>query len=82
LKDVENKFISFLEERGVLEEFKANLANSCGSDVLVDFKAWIKSTNPSNFIPSAFPCNYVNEWGKWGAINYKWQAFIKQDCAE
>jgi len=83
MKDVENKFISFLEERGVLEEFKANLANSCGSDVLVDFKDWIKSTNPRNFIPLAFPCNYVNEEAeKWGAIHHKWQVFIKQDGAK
>jgi len=82
MKDAENEFIKFLEEKKVLEEYKANFANSWGSDRFVDLKDWIKSTNPCNFIPLDFPCTYVSDLGKWGAIHHKWQAFIKQDCAE
>jgi len=88
MKDAENKFIKFLEEKGVLEEYKAKFANNWGSDGFADFKDWIKLTDPYVFILSAFSWSYVNEKGyvsekeKWSAINKEWQVFIKKDGAE
>jgi len=88
MKDVENKFIKFLEEEGVLEEFKANFTDSRGVDGFVDFKDWIKFTEPLDFNLFAFPWGYAStgpkwrEEEKWSAIHYKWQDFIKQDGAK
>jgi len=80
MKDAANKFIKFLEEKGVLEEYKARFANGGGSD---DLKDWLKSSNPSDFILSAFFWGHANEEAeKWGVINYRWKDFIKQDGAK
>jgi len=79
MKDAENKFIKFLEEKKVLEEFKASLKNTRGFD---DPKVWLKSVNPSHCISLAFYWGHAGEWGKWSAINNEWQDFIKQDGAK
>jgi len=79
MKDAEDKFISFLEEKGVLEEFKTNLKNTKGFD---DLKAWLKMINLRDFFFFAFPWGYKSEWKKWSALNEEWKDFIKQDCAE
>jgi len=88
MKDAENKFIDFLKEEGVLEELETNFVNSWGNNGFIDFKAWIKSANPRDFILFAFFRGHANEEikrreeEKWRAIHYKWQVFIKKDGAE
>jgi len=76
MKDAENKFIKFLEEEGVLEEYKANLKKTRGFD---DPKVWLKSVNPGHYISLAFYWGHAGEWGKWSSINCKWQDFIEKD---
>jgi len=82
MKDAENKFIKFLEEEGVLEEYKANFVNNKGNDGFVDFKARIKFIDTRDFILLAFPWGHASEEEKWRAIHYKWQDFINHDDAK
>jgi len=79
MKDVENKFIKFLEDRGVLGEYKAKLKYTRGFD---DLKAWLKSVNSRDFFFFAFPWGCVSGEEKWIAIHYKWLNFIEKDGAE
>jgi len=82
MKDAENKFIKFLKEKGVLQEFKANLANNMGNNGFIDSKAWIKSTDPYDFLLSAFLWGYSNEKERWIAIQREWRVFVGQDGEE
>jgi len=79
MKDAENKFIKFLEEKGALEEYKANLEAAEGFD---NPKEWLESVNPSDYTNSAFSWGHASEWKKWCALNEEWQDFIKQEGAE
>jgi len=94
MKDAANKFIKFLKDKNLFEAFKTNFVNIRGGDGFASFEAWIKSTEPRNFILYAFSWDCASdeensseeenarEEEKWRAIHYKWQDFIKQDGAE
>jgi len=79
MENIEDKFIKFLEEKGALEEYKANLEAAEGFD---NSKEWLESVNPSDYIDSAFSWGHVSEGERWIALHHEWLNFIKKDGAE
>jgi len=82
MKDAENKFIKFLEERGALKEFEVNFRNYRKNLSHHDLRACLKLVDASSYANGAFPWEYVSEGEKWSAIDDEWQVFIKKDGAE
>jgi len=78
MKDAENKFIDFLKEKGVFEEFNSRL---CSKSSFEDFTA---TTLPQGYITLAFVwCpdgDYSSgDYKRWQEIALSWYEYIKLD---
>jgi len=81
MKDAENKFISFLEERGVLEEYKASFKKfrtRFGLDKPLE--VWLKSVGPRYYVEYAFSWIYIGNEKKWRDLSIEWEDIVS--CLE
>ena len=78
MKDAESKFISFLKEKKVFEEFIARFNSQGGGE----FDAWLEAAKFEDYADSAFFWGPDGGHGKWQKIALGWREYVELDGAK